>query len=93
MSNVRIPIDENYIIGADKYSWHILVKRKRNNEDTWEPIKWFSSPEKAGEELFHLRVRTSGATTEFELLQAVTSSRQAIREAFKETFSLWDDKP
>lgn len=90
---VKIPINDQYLLGADQYSWHIAKKRKRKGQDDWEQIKWFSSPDKAGEELFHLMVRTSGATSEFELLQAVTRSRQAIHKAFKQTFSLWDEKP
>ena len=88
---VKIPVSDYYLLGADQQCWFIAKKRTRKGKDGWEQIKWFSSVEKAGEELFHLMVRTSEATSEFELLQAVTSSRHAIRKAFKKTFSLWDE--
>lgn len=88
---VKIPVSDYYLLGADQHCWFIAKKRTRKGKNGWEQIKWFSSMEKAGEGLFNLMVRTSGATSEFELLQAVTCSRNTIRNAFKKAFSLWDE--
>jgi hypothetical protein len=88
---VKIPINEHYLLGADQPSWYIAKKRTRKGEESWENIKWYSTLEHAADGLFQLMVRTSGATTEYELLQAVTRSRNEIRSAFKHTFTLWTE--
>lgn len=88
---VNILINDYYRLGASQTSWYIAKKRTRKGEESWENIKWYSTLENAADGLFQLMVRTSGATSEYELLQAVTRSRQEIRSAFKHTFKLWTE--
>ena len=86
LNQTRIPIDDNFSIGADQYSWYIARKRKRKGEWVWEPFKWFPTLEMAGQALFELKVRLSGAQDCSELLQAVTRSRNHIKQALKSFF-------
>ena len=66
-----IPIDDNYALGADQYSWHIAKKvtRKRKGKpvDEWQAIKWYTSLESAINHFVDLKLRVSGATTLVEL--------------------------
>ena len=69
--NTCIPIDDNYAISADQYSWHISkrVVRKRDGRSVteWTPIKWYSTLESAVNGLVDYKLRVSGASTLIEL--------------------------
>ena len=66
-----IPIDKNYAIGADQYSWHILKCRSRKRDgvttDEWQPIKWYMTLEAAVNGFADYALRVSGASTVTEL--------------------------
>ena len=60
-----IPVDGNYAIGADQYSWQILkrITRKRNgvSVEEWEAIKWYSTLENAITGFADFKLRASDA--------------------------------
>ena len=60
-----IPVDGNYAIGADQYSWRILKRktRKRNGRsvDEWKAIKWYSTLENAITGFADFKLRASDA--------------------------------
>ncbi len=56
-----IQVDEQYAIGADAYSWHILERHRYKGGHRWEPILWFATLEHCANALTDLAVRTCGA--------------------------------
>jgi len=66
-----LPIDDEYRIKGDKYSWAIQKGRMREGEITWESVSWFNSLESTVNHLGQLMVRTSDTKTLGDALIAV----------------------
>jgi len=66
-----IPIDDNYALGADSYSWYILkrVDRKRDGNlvTEWVAIKWATTLKGIIHIFADYTLRISGASTLDEL--------------------------
>ncbi len=84
---IFIQIDEQYAIGSDAHSWHILERHRYKGAHRWEPISWYGSLEQCVNGLADKAVRTCGTQSLAELLaesQRVTSAIcRALRPSFK----------
>ncbi len=70
---MHIPISNDYAIGADQFSWHILklrtLKRKGKSVQEWRPIKWYSNLENLINAFADFGLRTSEAESLADLLK------------------------
>jgi hypothetical protein len=82
-----IQVDEQYAIGADAHSWHILHRRNYKGGYKWEPILWYGSLEQCVHALREMVVRTCKAQTLADILaesERITSALcQALRPRFR----------
>ena len=64
---MHIPINNDFAIGSDQYSWQILKRktRKRNGRSLteWEAIKWYTTLENAITGFADFKLRVSDAKT------------------------------
>ena len=62
---MNIPINSDYALASDQYSWQILKRktRKRNGKsiEEWEAIKWYSTLENAITGFADFKLRVSDA--------------------------------
>jgi hypothetical protein len=63
-----IPIDEQYAIGADAHSWHVMERRRYKGGCRWELVTWHTTLEQCVNALADRAVRTCGAQTIPDLL-------------------------
>lgn len=89
-----IQIDDNYALGSDRYSWHILKWRMRKTRKTgkvekvWEAYQWFSTVQKATQGLGELMVRESEAQTFAEALAEIESVTAKLTQALAPQYVL-----
>ena len=87
-----IPIDQDYAIGADQYSWHLLKRksRKRDGESVteWQPIKWFISLESAVNGFADYSLRVSEVSTVCELAEKQKSVFASLCKALHPKFKV-----
>jgi len=84
-----IYIDENYSLGADWHSWHIIKRVNRNGKptDKWRPVKWYATLDGALDGLLRLKLRISEVKTLVELQK----EQRKILAELSETFYLYID--
>ncbi len=79
---MNIPINDDYTIGADQYSWQILkrITRKRNgiSVEEWEAIKWYSTLENAITGFADFKLRVSDAKTLTRVLEEQKNLKAAL---------------
>jgi len=84
-----LPIDDEYRIKGDKYSWAIQKGRMKGDEITWESVSWFTSLESTVNHLGNLMVRTSDAQNLGDALidveKIATKLSQALTTKFEVT--------
>jgi len=84
-----LPVDDEYRIKGDKYSWAIQKGRMKQGGITWESVSWFNSLESTVNHLGNLMVRTSDTETLREALivveQIATKLSQALTTKFEVT--------
>ena len=89
---MRIPIDNQFAIGADQHSWHLMkrVTRKRddNATDEWRPIRWYTSLQDACNGYAQLRLRTCEAQSVAELLAEAENTVAALCAALHPQFKV-----
>ncbi len=83
-----LPIDDEYRIKGDKYSWAIQKGRMKQGEITWESVSWFTSLESTVNHLGNLMVRTSDAQTLGEALIAVEEIATKLSQALTTKFEV-----
>jgi len=83
-----LPVDDEYRIMGNKYSWSIQTARKRRGEITWENVSWFTSLESTVNHLGNLMVRTSDAQTLGEALIAVEKIATKLSQALTTKFEV-----
>ncbi len=79
---MHIPISNDYAIGADQFSWHILklrtLKRKGKSVQEWRPIKWYSNLENLINAFADFGLRTSEAESLADLLKEQKNLKAAL---------------
>ena len=79
---MNIQISNDYAIGADQYSWHILKRktRKRNGKsvEEWKAIKWYSTLENAITGFADFKLRVSDAKTLTRALEEQKNLKAAL---------------
>ena len=83
-----VPIDDEYRIKGDKYSWAIQKGRMKQGEITWESVSWFNSLESTVNHLGDLMVRTSDAQTLGDALIAVDKIATKLSQALTTKFDV-----
>ena len=77
---MNIQINDDFALGADQYSWHILKrnKRKRNGKsvEEWEAVKWYTTLENAITGFADFKLRVSDAKT----LVMVLKEQEKLKE-------------
>ena len=76
-----LPIDNNWRITADTYSWRIEKSRTRNGRIEWQPCSWFTTLESTIRGLGDRMVRTSEAQTLAEALEVVKNVSAKLSQA------------
>jgi hypothetical protein len=56
-----IQIDQDYAIGSDSYSWHILKRHRYKGTERWEPVLWYATLEQCVHGLWQRAVQRCGA--------------------------------
>ncbi len=79
---MHIPINNDYAIGADQFSWHILklrtLKRKGKSVQEWRPIKWYSNLENLINAFADFGLRTSEVESLADLLKEQKNLKAAL---------------
>ncbi len=89
-----LPIDDNWRIKADSYSWAIQKKGQKKDKETGEKVDkwvskcWYTTPEAAIRELGRLLVRTSDAQTLAEALVEVDRVSATLTQALALDFEV-----
>jgi len=83
-----LPIDDEYRIEGDRYSWSIQKARKKNGETAWESINWFKSFKHAVNHLGEMMVRTSNAQTLGEALVEIEKVTTKLSHALSTKFEV-----
>ena len=83
-----LPIDDEYRIKGDKYSWAIQKGRMKQGEISWESVSWFNSLESTVNHLGNLMVRTSDAQTLGDALIAVEEIATKLSQALTTKFDV-----
>ena len=83
-----LPIDHEYRIKGDKYSWAIQKGRMRKSEIIWQSISWFTSIESTVNNLGQLMVRTSDAKTLAEALIVIEKIATLLTHALSPKFEV-----
>jgi len=83
-----LPIDDDYRIMGDKYSWAIQKGRMKQGEITWESVSWFNSLESTVNHLGNLMVRTSDAETLSDALIVVEEIATKLSQALTTKFEV-----
>jgi len=83
-----LPINNDYRIEGDRYSWSIQKARLKNGETTWESINWFTSIEHAVNHLGEMMVRTSDAQTLGEALAEIERVTTKLSHALSTKFEV-----
>ncbi|MDQ4148027.1 MAG: hypothetical protein M3120_10200, partial [Pseudomonadota bacterium] len=83
-----IRIDEQYAIGADSHSWHILQRRRYKDGYKWEPILWFGTLEQCVHGLWQRSVQTCGAQSLAELVAESQRVISVICHALRPSFTV-----
>ena len=83
-----LPIDDEYRIMGDMYSWSIQKARLKNGETTWESFNWFTSIEHAVNHLGEMMVRTSDAQTLGEALVEIERVTTLLSHALSTKFEV-----
>ena len=76
-----ISINEEYRLIADKQKWSIQHPRTRKGEKDWESKSYHPNCGSALKELRDLMVRTSGAETVADLLEAIETASTALSQS------------
>ena len=76
-----IPINEDYRLIADKQKWSIQRPRTRKGQKDWESKSHYPNCESALKAIRELMVRTSGAETVADLLEAVERASTALSQS------------
>ena len=85
--SVRIQLDREWSITADKYAWH-LSKYRKGRRDGMEVVEWtpkyhYSSLESLLHAEVERRIRLSDATTFTQLLEARDKAVRIVRDALR----------
>jgi len=83
-----LPINNDYRIEGDRYSWSIQKARMKNGEITWESINWFKSIEHAVNHLGEMMVRTSDTQTLGEALAEIERVTTLLTHALSTKFEV-----
>ncbi len=83
-----LPIDDEYRIKSDKYSWAIQKAKMRKSEITWQSISWFTSIESTVNNLGQLMFRTSDAKTLAEALVEIEKIATLLTHALSPEFEV-----
>jgi len=83
-----LPVDNDFRIKGDQYSWSIQKSRKKKGEIVWESFKWFQSLESTVDQLGKYMVRTSDAQTLDEALLVLESVTTKLTLALSPKFKL-----
>ncbi len=83
-----LPIDDEYRIEGDRYSWSIQKARLKNGETTWESFNWFNSIEHAVNHLGEMMVRTSEAQILGEALAEIERVTTLLTHALSTKFEV-----
>jgi len=83
-----VPIDDEYRIKGDKYSWAIQKGRMKQGKINWESVSWFNSLESTVNHLGNLMVRTSDAQTLGDALIAVEEIATKLSQALTTKFEV-----
>jgi len=77
----RIPVTDNYALGADVHSWQVLKRHVRKGKSTWEPVTWHATLPQAATSLRDRLVRLSGAQTLEEALTTIDDASSTVSRA------------
>ncbi len=83
-----LPIDDDYRIMGNKYSWSIQKGRMKGGEITWESVSWFTSLESTVSHLGDLMVRTSDAQNLGDALIDVENIATKLSQALTSKFEV-----
>ena len=75
-----IPINEDYRLTADKRKWSIQHPRTRKGQKDWESKSHYPNCESALKGLRELMVRTSGAESVADLLEAIERASTTLSQ-------------
>ena len=83
-----LPINNEYRIMGDRYSWSIQKARIKKGETTWVSINWFNSIEHAVNHMGQLMVRTSDAQTLADALKEIEKVTTLLTHALSPKFKV-----
>ncbi len=89
-----IPINDQFALATDQYSWMIQRRRQRKDRKTgepvtaWESIAWYASAEQAVNGLRDRMVRASEAETIAEAMRDIESVVAALSHALAPYFEV-----
>jgi len=79
---VHIPINDDFAIGSDQFSWQILKRitreRKGKSVQEWRPIKWYSNLENLINAFADFGLRISEAESLADLLKEQKNLKAAL---------------
>ncbi len=79
---MHIPINDDFAIGSDQFSWQILKRitreRKGKSVQEWRPIKWYSNLENLINAFADFGLRTSEAESLADLLKEQKRLKAAL---------------
>ena len=85
---MKIPINNDYQLGADKRQWIIYEPKMRKGEKCWEGKHFFANPQNAVNFLGNMMVRESDAQTLVDALAEIDRVATLLTHALTLEFNI-----
>lgn len=83
-----IQLDPRTRIVGTKWAWELQKPHLRNDEQSWEPYRWFNSFGRALEDAVHSDIRLHPATNLSDAIEAVSSLVQRYEKLIPSEYPL-----